>query len=502
MSHEELENLLCELNKTLSIPKSRRKKAKEAYRGLGNWLGRQESAISTGNPRIYVQGSFRHGTAIKPFGETEEYDLDLVCQLNYSKQSLTQEELMSLVGEEIKGYAKYKGMQDPDEGARCWTLHYADEARFHMDVLPALEDGENQYWRGSDYFDTAIAITDREKPNYKIITDDWPHSNPKGLGRWFVERMGEIFHTRRQQLALKKKIKVEKIPTHRVQTPLQATVRILKHHRDQMFAQDPKKKPISVIITTLAAHCYKQQDTILATLHAALDNLEEFIENRYGVVWIPNPTDPEENFADNWKTDHECEDAFYDWLNTAQRDFKSLESMQHGDADKPYLRKIAGNKVVDVMFPGELIDRHSPKSLTHVPRQALNVGHKKDPPWVINISGEVKIWEATYEIKGSRPKVFFSDGPDLPKGASLIFKARTNIKRPYKIFWQVVNTGEEATRAGGLRGGFDQGNLKKTLRGRRRDERTLYRGSHTIECFVVKNGWLVAKSGPFIVNIE
>ena len=33
-------------------------------------------------------------------------------------------------------------------------------------------------------------------------------------------------------------------------------------------------------------------------------------------------------------------------------------------------------------------------------------------------------------------------------------------------------------------------------------ERTKYAGMHWIECFIVKDGVLVARSGEFVVNIE
>jgi hypothetical protein len=67
------------------------------------------------------------------------------------------------------------------------------------------------------------------------------------------------------------------------------------------------------------------------------------------------------------------------------------------------------------------------------------------------------------------------------------------------VYWQVVNTGADAEAAHQLRGGFDAGVIE---RGKiERKENTLYTGSHTIECFIVKNKHLVARSGAFIVNI-
>jgi hypothetical protein len=87
----------------------------------------------------------------------------------------------------------------------------------------------------------------------------------------------------------------------------------------------------------------------------------------------------------------------------------------------------------------------------------------------------------------------------LSKHYSLRFKAKTNILWPYKVYWQVVNTDEEARAANCLRGGFYDGIIEKG--GRVRKESTLYRGIHWIECFIVKNGVCVARSGEFMVKI-
>ncbi len=81
---------------------------------------------------------------------------------------------------------------------------------------------------------------------------------------------------------------------------------------------------------------------------------------------------------------------------------------------------------------------------------------------------------------------------------NLEFQANTNVPKPYKVFWQVVNTGDEAQRAGQLRGDFYDSNRA----GRSRTEATKYTGMHWVECFVVKDNVCVARSGEFVVNIE
>ena len=61
-------------------------------------------------------------------------------------------------------------------------------------------------------------------------------------------------------------------------------------------------------------------------------------------------------------------------------------------------------------------------------------------------------------------------------------------------------TGREAEAANGLRDGFDQGLV--TAGKLTKKETTLYTGRHSIECFIVKAGYLAARSGQLIVNIQ
>ena len=76
-------------------------------------------------PRIYPQGSFRLGTVTKPLSDAEEYDLDLVSELNLQKNP-NQPGIHSkdLVGEEIKSYvhATQYEFTDRKKSRRCWTL--------------------------------------------------------------------------------------------------------------------------------------------------------------------------------------------------------------------------------------------------------------------------------------------------------------------------------------------------------------------------------------------
>ena len=107
--------------------------------------------------------------------------------------------------------------------------------------------------------------------------------------------------------------------------------------------------------------------------------------------------------------------------------------------------------------------------------------------------------EGNRSTKRGPTLTFTSNGPALPKHCSLRFRAQTNVPGPYNVYWQVFNTGPEAEADDGLRGLIEDRSVEHG--GLIRKESTLYTGKHSIECLIVKDGRLAARSGQFIVNI-
>jgi len=317
LAPDEIDRFLELLVEEIQVPPGRYEQAESSYQSLGKWMHREQSTVRDGDPDVYVQGSFRLGTAIRPASDEEDYDIDMVCRLKYEKSDLTQAELKQRVGIEVKAYAKRHGMTKPNEGRRCWTLIYADEAQFHIDVLPAVPDYEKrrrlrEAGPGMERLGaTALAITDDEHHDYQRRLGNWPRSNPKGYALWFRDRMGQEFTKRALNEAMKMRASVEDVPNYRVRTPLQSAVQLLKRHRDHMFSGRQDEKPISILITTLAAHAYEQEASLSNALLSLLGKMDRYIEVRYGVHWVENPADPEENFADKWSDHPERREAFY-----------------------------------------------------------------------------------------------------------------------------------------------------------------------------------------------
>ncbi len=344
------EEALRALVEEISIPPSYDEKARTRYRSIGEWLDRPASTIHGLGPVVSSQGSFALGTVIRPVGDGDAYDVDVVCSLKHgSRSKMSQEELKQAVGIEIHGYATAQNMSnEPDDARRCWTLEYQDAANFHMDVLPSIpaRDDFTSQMRGFSpdiglvqrLSETAIGITDKKHPGYQIRGAEWLISNPKGYARWFRLRQKTILEEARLQMKAEGRVyaSVEEIPSYEVRTPLQDAIKLLKRHRDVMFDGD-KHKPISIIITTIAAEAYQGESTISDTLKNILPKMERRIAELGDPAVISNPSYPRENFADKWAEVPEKRRNFEKWVSKARQDFLSyLTVSRFNDFPEPF----------------------------------------------------------------------------------------------------------------------------------------------------------------------
>lgn len=349
LQRSDVGSLLNDIAQSLDISDNLFEEAERKYRAVGSWLGDENSPLATYSPEIYPQGSFRLGTVIKPLNDADDYDIDVVFELTLAKEKITQHGLKNLVGDRLKANEVYRRMLD-DEGRRCWTLQYADGAKFHLDILPAIPDlnfqavlqekGLPYTWAG-----TSIAITDNTLPNYDQIDPGWPRSNPKGYAIWFQRQMIVQYNELRKHLAESLKAEVERVPDYRIKTPLQRCIQLLKRNRDIRFEHDQENKPISIIISTLAAHSYGNEADIVDALINIVDRMPNYISIRDGRFWVQNPVNPLENFADRWQEHSQCEQKLRAWLRELAVALDEVLECDDIDKVSRLLESLFGEKV-------------------------------------------------------------------------------------------------------------------------------------------------------------
>lgn len=366
---QQFSEIIEEIGVCLDITETEFNSAVQSYNAVGNWLCADDSLLKSYSPEVKPQGSLITGTTIRPIDPKLDMDLDIVCELKGKEFNWTQEDLKKIVRDQLIKHKKYEDLLD-QEKRRCWTLKYrqnSESTKYHMDILPAiiaygwnetLQKSLSDISNLSNVEDLAIRITDNKLDNYCIETnpDRWYLSNPFGYAKWFmnkaskVEIKGEI-----KMFSLNEAVKpIPKYQTNKY--PLQRAVQILKRHRDMMFSDD-EERPISVIITTLAAHAYRGHPDILDTLLDIIDRMGQFIEDKtdwttgksYKYIGNPVISSQEENFADKWQENPNKQTKFYKWLEKVKIDINDAAS-QRGINIQESLSKSFGSREVQSAF--------------------------------------------------------------------------------------------------------------------------------------------------------
>ncbi len=484
----EREQALQQAAKELDIPPSKYRQAMERFECMQQYLSDGNYPKATPPPDIYLQGSFKLGTEIRPYKDSNDadYDIDMVCCLNHQKQATFPERVKHQVGDRLE--SRYKDEMD-EEGSRCWSVNYNEEDSigFHIDIVPSVPepDGGN-----------AIAITSR---NANTGRYKWSASNPKDFAVWFRSKNSLAFDAMKgnqKRTIFEANVQdglflnrdgirsIDEVPNIHVKTPLQRAIQLLKRHRDITFCGLPneKCKPISMIITVLATRIYNNEPTIQGILQSFINTLSSHApqmedsfqpdEHTYPLItrkganewYIPNPTNCRENFADKWhkeegRVPHARAKAFFDWIEWVKDDFMDLDI----PPDEDSYRRERPN------FP-------------------------LPPPGEVTISGQFN------STQNGIPQSFNSNQP-VEKHCNLWFRANINITGEFRVYWQVVNTGQQARDDNALRGKIVESKITG-IGGVNEKESTLYAGIHWIRCFIIQDRICVARSHKFVVKIE
>lgn len=337
----DLDKVLTALVQSLDITKTQHENLVRSYGAVGKFL-EEAPVFAPYHPVVSPQGSLRLGTIIQPVCDDDDLDVDLVYRLTGKHPFWTQYDIKRLVGQRIREHGTYKDMLD-DEGRRCWTLLYRQDTdnvkeRYHMDILPCVAD--NGYaermrqmsvvgFSPNEIDRIAIRITDNKCADYYTSKNKatWLKSNPDGYAIWFASRCKIAVNTRNMILD-------DIIPTGKYiqeKTTLQRIVQLLKRHRDIMFKGD-EDKPISIIITTLAARAYNGETNLFDGFVNVIERMGTFIKMKgNGIYWIENPVNPQENFADKWEEHPQKKENFFKWLCRLKHDIETISSQKAYD---------------------------------------------------------------------------------------------------------------------------------------------------------------------------
>ncbi|MEI0526486.1 nucleotidyltransferase [Brachyspira murdochii] len=355
----EIEELLKKIAENIDI-------SKEAYKTYLNYKKQLKKEYF--DYELYAQGSIRLGTVIKNYNtdKEEKYDIDIVLKFIGNKiynpnSNDDAAELKSDSNPKNKNL-NMDFIEEIKVKKPCWTLKLKNN--ISIDLIPAINNDDASKFAYNEY----SLYTTRE---YEYEQYEWKHSNPIGYYRWFKKINEKLYNAASiEQMKNFSNLEFDYIEKKAlVRTNLQRAIQILKYLRDMYFYNKPNKdyKPISIIITTLVAGIYNKKITTSDTIYDIIKSFiivsqyiiyykrgqKQFsredaiildpIKELYlkGNIWyLPNPTDPEENFMERWndpKDNGENRvDAFFEWIDFLDNifsDYSKLKNFLEDDKD-------------------------------------------------------------------------------------------------------------------------------------------------------------------------
>lgn len=405
-----------------------------------------------------AQGSFRQKTIIRPSESGVDFDVDILFKLK-KVDDWQPKDYLNKLADEYKKSERYKEKVDTRGKTRCVTIDY--ESDFHVDLIPCIE------------LDSGLRIMNKTANEYEL-------TDGEGYAKWFEGR-NEL--TTSQHLT--------------------KVVRLLKYLRDIRKNLDIK----SILLTTLIGNQVLDEDAqadlypdVPTSLKTLTNRLNEFLQANASMPEVLNPVLAEENFNRNWTDDKykAFRTKFKDYTNEINDAFneedeeKSLRAWQRifgEDFRLPADEDLETTKST-AQFELDIVDHKLPLS-TIADRELTG----------FEVTIEAGIYRSDFLVKIKS----FESGDTVKAGAKLKFTAKTNVKKPYEVYWQVVNTGGDAATHHGLRGNFFRAMMPN--HGPNPNplvnwESTAFTGKHWIECFIVRDRVCLARSGPFYVNVD
>ena len=389
----------------------------------------------------FLSGSYAKHTSIRPVSGDKKRDVDIIVVTSYNSDKDSKEVL-----EELKDVLIEKSDYDT---ARVQQHSVGIEmSGISVDVVPVIADEEDEqlYYIGD------------------VDSGKWSITDPKGHKEWST--------------AVNKDNNNEYKPL----------VKIFKWWRRYNCPEDTKyPKGITlekIMADNLGDSSLSTEDFLIATFQNIVSNYKESYVNENT---NPIVDDPSEKIDENDLLEGYSVEDFAAFVNKIEEHLNLLNI--EGTTN------VSWRKVLGTEFPNSSTEANI-LALSNL-KKCIGAPHRQRPMWPIQRGGAAFIAVSVTTAAGEKID-YSNNGVPLDKDCSLIFRALTGVKHPFKVMWQITNTGQEAQVAECLRGNFEESDYGLC----EKHETTSYSGSHSVQCFIIKKGICVAKSEEFIVNVR
>jgi hypothetical protein len=338
-----LDAVLAEIAISIQLPPGLHAKAVDRYEAVRRYIERPGSPLHGRVACFYPQGSMRIDATISTRGTDDEYDIDIVAEIEGRDDGPAA--LLDDLEAALEGYPVTQIVRQ----TRCMTLYYADG--MHLDVTPARRTAPKE----------KEGVIAHAKKGAGAPPARYVPMNAFGFGEWYTartpveERFAKALNRRLYEQAgvVFADADVHDVPE---QTPLliksvtTVALQLLKRHRNIVYANATGRLPPSIVLSCHAGHAarpgmglaemvIRQARWTARAINAAA---------RAGrLLSVPNPEYPAELFTDRWP---ETQDQQVDYARRLHALAEGIEAARNGDVQledlQAWLRKQFGEQVV------------------------------------------------------------------------------------------------------------------------------------------------------------
>jgi hypothetical protein len=342
-----LDAILADLAINLQLPPGLHSQAADRYEAVRRYIEREGSPLENLVVRFYPQGSMAIDATISTRGTDDEYDLDIVAELQISA-STPPSDVLAALHDSLREYP----VQKVERQTRCVTLRYAD--RMHLDITPSA-----RLPRSNERESHIFHAKGRDAAeHFHVPTNAW------GFAVWYQartpleRRFAKAFNRRLLEAhgyEFKADADVDDVPD---QIPLivknTATValQLLKRFRNIAYNGYAGRIPPSVMMSAFAAQVAQPNmglSEMVIRLARAIALVIRQASARREKLLVQNPVFERDVFTDRWPESIDQQNQFgakleelADGLEAFRRGNHELEDVQD------WLRARFGERVVSL----------------------------------------------------------------------------------------------------------------------------------------------------------
>ena len=324
------EILLADIALKIQLTPTEYKETVAHYQAIEKWLERDDSSLKGLVVRIYPQGSMAIHATISSNQDVEEFDIDLVVELNIPSDS-DPETVLDDLYEAVRGRPGSLYYDVTERNSRCVTAHFKN---MHLDLCPAVLMPE-QIPDRPERTSTMFHHNKERDERY------WHIRNPWGFADWYndsapKEEEFSLFYEERGLVGIRAQAEPIPEPTPVYQKPRKVVaLQLIKRFRNHRYMKRALKAPPSIILSKLSIDAGWANGGLLDELELQAAHLE--VRFRDYAITVHNPRCPKDDiFTDRWPSTAVEQREFYRDIRHLQTQLTKLRYA----ADLPSKQKI------------------------------------------------------------------------------------------------------------------------------------------------------------------